>query len=66
MDRNIEMFMNVEKALIQNKCLVMPQVFIRPEVKKSDREKVEDIIKRHQGTIIGMILFFSCKFLLKK
>lgn len=53
MDRNIEMFMNVEKALIQNKCLIMPNVYIRPEVDKNIKEKVKDIIKRHQGTITG-------------
>lgn len=51
MDRNVEMFMNVEKALIQNKCLVMPNVFIRPDVEKSVQTKVKDIIKRHQGTV---------------
>ncbi|KAK7586055.1 hypothetical protein V9T40_003931 [Parthenolecanium corni] len=51
MDRNIEMFMNVEKALIQNKCLVMPNVFIRPEVDKATKDNVKDIVKRHQGTI---------------
>lgn len=57
MDRNIEMFMNVEKALIQNKCLVMPNVFVRPDVEKSVKEKVKDVIKRHQGTITGTKLY---------
>lgn len=56
MDRNIEMFMNVEKALIQNKCLVMPNVFIRPEVDKATKDNVKDIVKRHQGTITGTFL----------
>ncbi|KAI5740617.1 hypothetical protein M8J76_005574 [Diaphorina citri] len=51
MDRNVEMFMNVEKALIQNKCLVMPNVFIRSDVEKSVQSKVKEIIKRHQGTV---------------
>lgn len=58
MDRNIEMFMNVEKALIQNKCLVMPNVFIRPEVDKATKDNVKDIVKRHQGTITGTFLWF--------
>ncbi len=53
MDRNIEMFMNVEKCLIQNRCLVMPNVFIRPEVEKGVKEKVKEIVKRHQGTVTG-------------
>lgn len=53
MDRHIEMFMHVEKALIQNRCLLLPNVYIRPEVEKSMKEKVKDIVKRHQGTITG-------------
>ncbi|XP_069673998.1 SWI/SNF complex subunit SMARCC2 isoform X2 [Periplaneta americana] len=51
MDRNVEMFMNVEKVLIQNKCLTMPVVFVRSEVEKSMQAKVKDIIKRHQGSV---------------
>lgn len=53
MDRNVEMFMQVEKALIQAKCLTMPNVFIRPEVDKNLQGKIKDIIKRHQGTVTG-------------
>lgn len=55
MDRNVEMFMNVEKALVQNKCLTMPSVFIRPDVDKNNAVRVKDIIKRHQGTVTGMM-----------
>ncbi|KAJ9584608.1 hypothetical protein L9F63_021050 [Diploptera punctata] len=51
MDRNVEMFMNVEKVLIQNKCLTMPVVYVRPDVEKSMQGKIKDIIKRHQGSI---------------
>nr|CAD7435249.1 unnamed protein product [Timema monikensis] len=51
MDRNVEMFMNVEKVLIQNKCLVMPVVCVRPEVDKALQGKIKDIIKRHQGSV---------------
>jgi len=49
------MFLNVEKALIQNKCLVMPQVYIRPEVDKNLREKVKSVINDHHGYITGNI-----------
>lgn len=59
MDRNVEMFMNVEKALVQNKCLTMPSVFIRPDVDKSNAVRVKDIIKRHQGTVTGTDAFFT-------
>ncbi|KAK6639223.1 hypothetical protein RUM43_007493 [Polyplax serrata] len=51
MDRNVEMFMQVEKALIQAKCLTMPNVFVKPDVEKSLQSKIKDIIKRHQGTV---------------
>lgn len=51
MDRNVEMFMTVEKTLIQNKCLIMPVVYVRPEVDKTVANKIKDIIKRHQGSL---------------
>jgi SWI/SNF related-matrix-associated actin-dependent regulator of chromatin subfamily C len=53
MDRNVEMFMNVEKVLIHNKCLIMPNVFVRPDVDKGMQARVKDIIKRHQGSVTG-------------
>ena len=33
-DRNVEMFMHIEKALIENQCLVRPAIFLRPECEK--------------------------------
>lgn len=54
MDRSIEMFMNVEKALIHAKCLSMPVIFIHPDVDKTILSRLKDIIKRHQGTITGI------------
>lgn len=56
MDRNVEMFMNVEKALVQNKCLIMPAVYIRSDVDKVNASRVKDIIKRHQGTVTGELI----------
>lgn len=53
MDRNVEMMMAVEKALIQNKCLTLPIVFVRSDVDKQTAVKVKDIVKRHQGNITG-------------
>lgn len=51
MDRNVEMFMTIEKTLVQNKCLTLPHIFIMPEVEKQLVPRLKDIIKRHQGTI---------------
>jgi hypothetical protein len=62
MDRNVEMFMNVEKVLIQNKCLTMPVVFVRAEVEKSLQGKIKDIIKRHQGSITGLFYCLLTNF----
>ncbi|XP_077562443.1 SWI/SNF- related protein mor isoform X3 [Haemaphysalis longicornis] len=51
MDRNVEMFMTVEKTLVQNKCLSLPHIYISSEVEKQLISRLKDIIKRHQGTI---------------
>ncbi|XP_065286920.1 SWI/SNF complex subunit SMARCC2 isoform X2 [Dermacentor albipictus] len=51
MDRNVEMFMTVEKTLVQNKCLSLPHIYISSEVEKQLVPRLKDIIKRHQGTI---------------
>uniref|UniRef100_A0A8C4DJQ5 SWI/SNF complex subunit SMARCC2 n=1 Tax=Dicentrarchus labrax TaxID=13489 RepID=A0A8C4DJQ5_DICLA len=51
MDRNVEMFLNVEKNLVQNNCLTRPTVFLSPDIEQKQASKLKDIIKRHQGTI---------------
>uniref|UniRef100_T1J0Q5 SWI/SNF complex subunit SMARCC2 n=1 Tax=Strigamia maritima TaxID=126957 RepID=T1J0Q5_STRMM len=51
MDRNVEMYMNIEKTLIQNKCRFLPNVYIMSDIDKQQALKLKDIIKRHQGTI---------------
>ncbi|PVD36056.1 hypothetical protein C0Q70_03026 [Pomacea canaliculata] len=51
MDRNVEMFMQIEKSLVNQKLLQLPSIFIRPDVDKILQPKLKDIIKRHQGTI---------------
>ncbi|XP_048849502.1 SWI/SNF complex subunit SMARCC1-like isoform X1 [Brienomyrus brachyistius] len=51
MDRNVEMFMTVEKALVQNNCLTRPVVFLTPDIEQKQAAKLRDIIKRHQGSI---------------
>uniref|UniRef100_A0AAY4A2Z4 SWI/SNF related, matrix associated, actin dependent regulator of chromatin, subfamily c, member 1a n=1 Tax=Denticeps clupeoides TaxID=299321 RepID=A0AAY4A2Z4_9TELE len=51
MDRNVEMFMNVEKTLVQNNCLTRPVVYIVSDIELKQANKLKDTIKRHQGTI---------------
>ncbi|XP_030226217.1 SWI/SNF complex subunit SMARCC1 isoform X1 [Gadus morhua] len=51
MDRNVEMFLNVEKSLVQNNCLTRPTVFLSTDMEQKQANKLKDIIKRHQGSI---------------
>ncbi|XP_034986286.2 SWI/SNF complex subunit SMARCC1 [Zootoca vivipara] len=51
MDRNVEMFMNIEKTLVQNNCLSRPTIYLVPEIELKLGNKLKDIVKRHQGTV---------------
>ncbi|KAG8041210.1 hypothetical protein G9C98_002198 [Cotesia typhae] len=51
LDRIIEMLIAIERALIQNRCITVPCVYIRPEIDKATASKVKENIRRHQGTI---------------
>ncbi|XP_069778157.1 SWI/SNF complex subunit SMARCC1 isoform X2 [Narcine bancroftii] len=51
MDRNVEMFMTIEKTLVQNNCLTRPTIYLSPELDQKLANKWKDIVKRHQGTV---------------
>uniref|UniRef100_A0A803TVY2 SWI/SNF related, matrix associated, actin dependent regulator of chromatin subfamily c member 1 n=1 Tax=Anolis carolinensis TaxID=28377 RepID=A0A803TVY2_ANOCA len=51
MDRNVEMFMNIEKTLVQNNCLSRPTIYLVPDIELKLANKLKDIVKRHQGTV---------------
>ncbi|KAG8443449.1 hypothetical protein GDO86_012014 [Hymenochirus boettgeri] len=51
MDRNVEMFMSIEKTLMQNNCLTRPTVYLVPDIDLKLANKLKDIVKRHQGTV---------------
>uniref|UniRef100_A0AAY4CZ50 SWI/SNF related, matrix associated, actin dependent regulator of chromatin, subfamily c, member 2 n=1 Tax=Denticeps clupeoides TaxID=299321 RepID=A0AAY4CZ50_9TELE len=51
MDRNVEMFMTIEKSLVQNNCLSRPVIFLSSEIEPKLLGKLKDIIKRHQGSV---------------
>ncbi|XP_027525108.1 SWI/SNF complex subunit SMARCC2 isoform X3 [Corapipo altera] len=51
MDRNVEMFMTIEKSLVQNNCLARPNIFLHQEIEPKLLGKLKDIVKRHQGTV---------------
>ncbi|XP_066976959.1 SWI/SNF complex subunit SMARCC2-like isoform X1 [Macrobrachium rosenbergii] len=51
-DTNIELFKEIEKSLLSNKCWAKPSVFIHGEVDKELRNELKDIVKRHDGKIV--------------
>ncbi|KAI7808040.1 SWI/SNF complex subunit SMARCC2 [Triplophysa rosa] len=51
MDRNVEMFMTIEKSLVQNNCLSRPVIYLSSEIEAKLLGKLKDIIKRHQGSV---------------
>uniref|UniRef100_A0A8C5RKG6 SWI/SNF related BAF chromatin remodeling complex subunit C2 n=1 Tax=Laticauda laticaudata TaxID=8630 RepID=A0A8C5RKG6_LATLA len=51
MDRNVEMFMTIEKSLVQNNCLSRPNIYLHADIDPKLQAKLKDIVKRHQGTI---------------
>ncbi|XP_072324217.1 SWI/SNF complex subunit SMARCC1 isoform X1 [Scyliorhinus torazame] len=51
MDRNVEMFMTIEKTLVQNNCLTRPMIYLPSDLDPKLANKWKDIVKRHQGTI---------------
>ncbi|XP_063149740.1 SWI/SNF complex subunit SMARCC2 isoform X2 [Candoia aspera] len=51
MDRNVEMFMTIEKSLVQNNCLSRPNIYLHPDIDPKLQAKLKDIVKRHQGTV---------------
>jgi hypothetical protein len=47
-----------KQVLVQNKLLIMPAVYIKPEVDKNLAAKVKEIVKRRQGSIVGESALF--------
>ncbi|KAL6457366.1 hypothetical protein MHYP_G00343290 [Metynnis hypsauchen] len=50
-DRNVEMFISMEKTLLQNNLLSRPVVYLSPELEQKQASKLKDIITRHQGSV---------------
>ncbi|KAL7829885.1 hypothetical protein AOLI_G00307700 [Acnodon oligacanthus] len=50
-ERNVEMFVSVEKTLLQNNLLSRPVVYLSPELEQKQASKLKDIITRHQGSV---------------
>lgn len=52
MDRTVDMLVAAERALIQNRCMTVPSIFVRPDVDKNTAAKVKDVVRKHQGTVV--------------
>ena len=52
MDRNVELFLNIEKSLKETKHISVPQIYIMPEVDAKTAIKLRDIVKRHNGALV--------------
>ncbi|XP_053469203.1 SWI/SNF complex subunit SMARCC1b isoform X1 [Ictalurus furcatus] len=50
-DRNVEMFVSVEKTLVQNNLLSRPVVYLSPELDQKQASKLKDIIMQHKGSV---------------
>lgn len=50
-DPNLQLFVEIETALIEAECLRLPVAYIRPEVDDDLRERITLIIQNHQGEI---------------
>lgn len=50
-DPNLQLFVEIETALIEAECLRLPVVYIRPEVDEELRDNIIEIITHHQGEI---------------
>lgn len=52
-DANVELFREIEKSLLSSKCWTKPSVYIQSEVDKELRNELKDIVKRHDGKVVG-------------
>uniref|UniRef100_A0A673LAC4 SWI/SNF complex subunit SMARCC1-like n=1 Tax=Sinocyclocheilus rhinocerous TaxID=307959 RepID=A0A673LAC4_9TELE len=55
MDRNVEMFISVEKTLTQNNLLSRPVVYLSPDLEQKQALKLKDIVVRHQFTSVCLM-----------
>uniref|UniRef100_A0A8C6L3C3 SWI/SNF related BAF chromatin remodeling complex subunit C1b n=1 Tax=Nothobranchius furzeri TaxID=105023 RepID=A0A8C6L3C3_NOTFU len=54
-ERNVEMFVAIEKALIQNNCMALPVVYLDPMVDPELSSRLAGIIIRHRVNIYSFL-----------
>lgn len=50
-ERNVEMFVTIERALIQNSCMSLPVVYLDPTLDEELASRLTSVITKHQGTV---------------
>uniref|UniRef100_A0A672HKU1 SWI/SNF related, matrix associated, actin dependent regulator of chromatin, subfamily c, member 1b n=1 Tax=Salarias fasciatus TaxID=181472 RepID=A0A672HKU1_SALFA len=50
-ERNVDMFVTIEKALTQNNCMSLPVVYLDPSLDQELSSRLSGIITKHQGTV---------------
>lgn len=51
-DRNVELFLNIERSLKEKGLLLLPKVYFSSNVESKQLIKMRDVVKRHQGSIV--------------
>ncbi|KAM4631220.1 SWI/SNF complex subunit SMARCC1b isoform 2-T2 [Polymixia lowei] len=51
MERNVEMFSAIERALIQNNCMTRSVVYLDPAMEQELASRLTSIITKHQGSV---------------
>lgn len=51
-DRNVELFLNIERSLKEKNMLLLPKIYFSREVDSKQMAKMKDIVKRHQGSLV--------------
>jgi len=51
-DRNVELFLNIERSLKEKGYLVLPKIYFSSSIESKPLQKMREIVKRHQGTLV--------------
>ncbi|XP_065666674.1 SWI/SNF complex subunit SMARCC2 isoform X3 [Hydra vulgaris] len=51
-DRNVEMFLNIERLLKERGFLESRKIYLDPTIDEKQHAKLQDIVKRHQGILV--------------
>ena len=62
MERHIELFAAIEKALVSAGQMVIPCVYVVSDVDKAERDKLKETVRAHGGTVAGQWSVKDCSW----